>query len=57
MNGQTIAVFLTEHQEPEEELINIHGTIEVASICFPPRKGNSDKEAWIQQEVKRISNL
>lgn len=48
VKGQSIVDFLTEHQELEEELIKIPGTLEVASIMFPPSEGNSSKEVWIQ---------
>ncbi|XP_028961400.1 uncharacterized protein [Malus domestica] len=57
VKGQAIADFLTVHQEPEEELINILETLKVASIWFPLREGNLGKEVWIQQEIKRLSSL
>ena len=43
IKGQAITDFLTEHQEPEDEFINILGTLKVASVWFPPREGSSGK--------------
>ncbi|XP_070662185.1 uncharacterized protein [Malus domestica] len=53
VKGQAIADFLTEHQEFEDETINIPGTLEVTSVWIPPGKGISGKEEWVQQEIKR----
>ncbi|CAN6561920.1 unnamed protein product [Malus baccata var. baccata] len=56
VNGQAIADFLTEHQESQDEIINIPGTLEVTSIWIPP--GNiSSKEEWVQQEMKKVTRL
>ncbi|KAM1925245.1 hypothetical protein ACFX13_032546 [Malus domestica] len=57
VKGQTIMNFLAEHQEIGDELINIHGTLEVANLWIPPSKALSGKEEWIQQEAKKISSL
>ncbi|KAM1610003.1 hypothetical protein ACFXTN_020452 [Malus domestica] len=57
VNGQAIADFLTKHQELKEELINIPGTLEVASIWLPLIEGSSGKEVWVQQKIKRLSSL
>ncbi|KAM1078718.1 hypothetical protein ACFX19_026351 [Malus domestica] len=37
VKGQAIADFLTEHQEPQSEVINIPGSLEVTSVWIPPR--------------------
>lgn len=39
------------------KVASIPETLKVASIWFPPSEGNSGKEVWIQQEIKRISSL
>ena len=57
VKGQAIADFLVEHQESQEEIVNIPGTLEAASLWIPPTKGLSGREEWIQQEIKRISSL
>ncbi|KAM2796750.1 hypothetical protein COP1_007845 [Malus domestica] len=44
VKGQAIADFLTEHQESQDEIINIPGTLEVTSIWIPPSKDISGKE-------------
>ena len=44
IKGQAIADFLAEHQESQEEIINIPGTLEVASVWIPQSKAFSDKE-------------
>ncbi|KAM2151858.1 hypothetical protein ACFX1R_046265 [Malus domestica] len=38
IKGQVIVDFLAEHQEPQDELVNIPGTLEVASLWIPPSK-------------------
>ncbi|KAM1660583.1 hypothetical protein ACFX2K_003568 [Malus domestica] len=55
--GQAIVDFLTEHQESQDELVNIPRTLEVASLWVPPSNDHSGKEEWIHQEVKRITSL
>ncbi|CAN6583621.1 unnamed protein product [Malus baccata var. baccata] len=57
VKGQTIADFLTEHQESQSEVINIPGSLEVTSIWIPPRKDISGKEDWVQQEIRRVTSL
>ncbi|KAM0971363.1 hypothetical protein ACFX2K_019418 [Malus domestica] len=51
--------FQSEHQNFKEELVNISGTLEVASLWIPPSKAYSGKgkKEWIQQEVRIITNL
>ncbi|KAM1375535.1 hypothetical protein ACFX2F_037377 [Malus domestica] len=44
---QAIADFLAEHQEPRDEIINIPGTLEVASVWILPSRAFSSKEEWI----------
>ncbi|CAN6558362.1 unnamed protein product [Malus baccata var. baccata] len=44
VKGQVIADFLTEHQESQDEIINIPGTLEVTSIWIPPSKDISETE-------------
>ncbi|XP_070681715.1 uncharacterized protein [Malus domestica] len=41
IKGQAIADFLAKHQESQNEIINIPGTLEVASVWIPPRKAFS----------------
>ncbi|XP_068336631.1 uncharacterized protein [Pyrus communis] len=57
IKGQAIADFLSEHQDFKKELVNILGTLEVASLWISPSKNHSGKEEWIQQEVRRITSL
>ncbi|CAN6684946.1 unnamed protein product [Malus baccata var. baccata] len=57
VKGQAIADFLAEHQEFQDEIINIPGTLEVTSVWIPPSKGISGKEEWVQQEIKRATDL
>ncbi|CAN6693342.1 unnamed protein product [Malus baccata var. baccata] len=57
VKGQAIADFLTEHQEPQSEEINIPGSLEVANVWIPPRSDVSGKEDWIQQEIRRVAGL
>ncbi|XP_070664553.1 uncharacterized protein [Malus domestica] len=57
IKGQGIAEFFAEHQESHDELINISGTLEMASMWILPSKALSGKEEWIQQEIKRIASL
>ncbi|CAN6571088.1 unnamed protein product [Malus baccata var. baccata] len=57
VKGQAIADFLTEHQEPQSEVINITGSLEVTSVWIPPRSDVSGKEDWIQQEIRRVTGL
>ncbi|CAN6569907.1 unnamed protein product [Malus baccata var. baccata] len=57
VKGQAIADFLAEHQESQDEVVNIPGTLEVTSIWIPPDKGISGKEEWVQQEIRRIVGL
>ncbi|KAM1945885.1 hypothetical protein ACFX13_000815 [Malus domestica] len=53
VKGQAIVDFLAEHQESQDEIINIPGTLEVTSVWIPPSKGVSGKEEWVQQEIKK----
>ncbi|CAN6678263.1 unnamed protein product [Malus baccata var. baccata] len=53
VKGQAIADFLAEHQESQDEIINIPGTLEVSSVWIPPSKDILGKEEWVQQEIKR----
>ncbi|KAM1271391.1 hypothetical protein ACFX2J_032215 [Malus domestica] len=55
VKGQAIADFLVEHQESQDEIINIPGTLEVTSVWIPPSKCVSGKEEWVQQEIKRVA--
>ncbi|CAN6558617.1 unnamed protein product [Malus baccata var. baccata] len=48
---------LTEHQESQDEIINILGTLEVTSVWIPPSKDISGKEEWVHQEIKRVTGL
>ncbi|KAM1720612.1 hypothetical protein ACFX12_022252 [Malus domestica] len=57
VKGQAIADLLAEHQESQDEIINIPGTLEVTSVWIPPSKGISGKEEWVQQEIKRVAGL
>ncbi|KAM2288393.1 hypothetical protein ACFXTI_029274 [Malus domestica] len=57
VKGQAIANFLAEHQESQDEIINIPGTLEVTSVWIPPSKGVSGKDEWVQQEIKRVAGL
>ncbi|KAM0978135.1 hypothetical protein ACFX2C_014140 [Malus domestica] len=57
VKGQAIADFLTKHQESQDEIINIQGTLEVTSVWIPPGKGISGKEEWVRQEIKRVTGL
>ncbi|KAM1639173.1 hypothetical protein ACFXTN_008493 [Malus domestica] len=57
IKGQAIANFLYKHQDSKEELVNITGTLEVASLWILLSKGHSSREELIQQEVKRITSL
>nr|XP_028949385.1 uncharacterized protein LOC114821441 [Malus domestica] len=50
IKGQAIADFLVEHQEAEDEIINIPGTLEVANLWIPPSKALSSKEEWAQRK-------
>ncbi|CAN6697737.1 unnamed protein product [Malus baccata var. baccata] len=56
VKGQAIANFLAEHQESQDEIINIPGTLEVTSVWIPPSKGISSKEEWVQQEIRRVAD-
>nr|XP_028953488.1 uncharacterized protein LOC114822696 [Malus domestica] len=53
IKGQAIADFLTEYQEPQNEVINIPGSLEVTSVWIPSRSDVSGEEDWIQQEIRR----
>ncbi|KAM0976136.1 hypothetical protein ACFX2C_019080 [Malus domestica] len=44
VKGQAIADFLAEHQESQEEIINISGTLEVANILILPSKAILGRE-------------
>nr|XP_028965046.1 uncharacterized protein LOC114827424 [Malus domestica] len=57
IKGQAIADFLTEHQEPQNEVINIPGSLEVTSVWIPSRSDVSGEEDWIQQEIRRVTGL
>ncbi|XP_070668934.1 uncharacterized protein [Malus domestica] len=57
IKGQAIANFLTEHQESQEEMVSISGTLEVANVWILPNIACSGNEEWVQQEVKRITSL
>ncbi|CAN6701172.1 unnamed protein product [Malus baccata var. baccata] len=57
VKGQAIADFLTEHQEPQSEVINIPGSLEITSVWIPPRSDVSGKEDWVQQEIRRVTGL
>ncbi|KAM1863070.1 hypothetical protein ACFX14_003459 [Malus domestica] len=57
VKGQAIADFLIEHQEPQSEVINIPGSLEVTSVWMPQRSDVSGKEDWIQQEIRRVTGL
>ncbi|XP_070665145.1 uncharacterized protein [Malus domestica] len=57
VKGQAIADFLAEHQESQDKIINILGTLEVTNVWIPPSKGISGKEKWIQQEIRRVAGL
>ncbi|KAM1029352.1 hypothetical protein TB2_041805 [Malus domestica] len=57
VKGQAIADFLAEHQETQDEVINIPRSLEVTSIWIPPRKDISGKEDWVQQEIRRVTGL
>ncbi|TQD73899.1 hypothetical protein C1H46_040601 [Malus baccata] len=47
IKDQAIADFLAEHQESQDEIINIPGTLEVISVWIPPSKDISGKEEWV----------
>ncbi|CAN6691976.1 unnamed protein product [Malus baccata var. baccata] len=57
VKGQAIADFLAEHQESQDEIVNIPGILEVINVWIPPGKGISGKEEWVQQEIKRVTGL
>ncbi|CAN6700235.1 unnamed protein product [Malus baccata var. baccata] len=57
VKGQAIADFLAEHQEFQDEVVNITGTLEVTSIWIPPGKGISGKKEWVQQKLRRVAGL
>ncbi|CAN6555683.1 unnamed protein product [Malus baccata var. baccata] len=57
VKGQAIADFLTEHQEPQSEVINIPGSLEITSVWIPPRSDVSGKEDWVQQEIRKVTGL
>ncbi|XP_070672120.1 uncharacterized protein [Malus domestica] len=57
IKGQAIVDFLAEHQESQEEINNILGTLEVANVWISPSKAFSSREEWIQKEIKRITSL
>ncbi|KAM1453262.1 hypothetical protein ACFXTO_002895 [Malus domestica] len=57
VKGQAIADFLAEHQEFQDEIVNIPGALELVSVWIPPGKGISGKEEWVQQEIKRVTGL
>ncbi|CAN6560074.1 unnamed protein product [Malus baccata var. baccata] len=57
VKGQTIADFLAEYQETQDEIINIPGTLEVTNVWILPGKGISGREEWIQQEIRRVAGL
>ncbi|KAM1305568.1 hypothetical protein ACFX2F_023088 [Malus domestica] len=38
-------------------MVNISGTLEVASVWIPPNRACLGKEEWVRQEVKRITSL
>jgi len=44
---QVIADFLAEHQESQEEIINILGTLKVVNILILPSKAISGRDEWI----------
>ncbi|CAN6543126.1 unnamed protein product [Malus baccata var. baccata] len=50
IKGQAIVDFLVEHQDVEDELINIPGTLEVANLWIPPSKALLCREEWVQQK-------
>ncbi|CAN6688414.1 unnamed protein product [Malus baccata var. baccata] len=57
IKGQAIADFLAEHQESQDETINIPGTLEVTSVWIPPSKDISGKEEWVRQEIRIVTGL
>ncbi|KAM2602283.1 hypothetical protein TB1_039701 [Malus domestica] len=57
VKGQTIADFLIEHQESQDEVVSILRTLEVAGVWIPPNRACLGKEEWVQQEVKKITSL
>ncbi|CAN6677874.1 unnamed protein product [Malus baccata var. baccata] len=57
VKGQAIVDFLAEHQESQDKIINIPGTLEVTNVWIPPGKGISGREEWIQQEIRRVAGL
>ncbi|XP_068339047.1 uncharacterized protein [Pyrus communis] len=57
IKGQAIADSFAEHQESQNEIVNIPGSLEVASVWIPPQKALSGKNEWIQREIKRITSL
>ncbi|XP_070660486.1 uncharacterized protein [Malus domestica] len=54
IKGQAIAYFLAEHQESQKEIINVPGTLKVASVWISPSKAFSGKEEWIQQNAAGV---
>ena len=44
IKGQAIADFLAEHQESQNEVVNILGTLEVANVWILPGKASSGKK-------------
>ncbi|KAB2625536.1 S2-RNase [Pyrus ussuriensis x Pyrus communis] len=54
IKGKAITNFLVEHQESQYEIINVSGTLEVASMWISSSKALYGKEEWIQQEIKII---
>ncbi|CAN6688350.1 unnamed protein product [Malus baccata var. baccata] len=57
VKGQAIADFLAKHQESQDEIINISGTLEVTSVWIPPSKEISGKDEWVQQEIRTVTGL
>ncbi|CAN6686921.1 unnamed protein product [Malus baccata var. baccata] len=56
VKGQAITYFLAEHQESQDEIINIPRTLEVTNVWIQPGKGISGKEEWIQQEIRKVAD-
>ncbi|CAN6542153.1 unnamed protein product [Malus baccata var. baccata] len=44
VKGQAIADFLVEHQESQDEIVNVPGILEVINVWIPPGKDISGKE-------------
>ncbi|KAM1100267.1 hypothetical protein ACFX2B_006686 [Malus domestica] len=54
VKGQAIAHFLAEHQESQDEIVNIPGILEVTNVWIPPSKGILGTE---EQEINRVTGL